>query len=529
MSIDILDMRRFSSNVQAIDIALPVLAIECEATPPLPNHLDAYEEAVLKLIALNLSTKGIARTLFATESLVEDVLSRLEIKEYAFHEIGKPWQLTDAGKNYLAGKTEDRVSDNSEYGFMFLNAIKKEILPYFHSGDLGQIRLYRGEELPFKLTLGGDETETFAPFKPKKTKLNKAFLAYMRNRNTAAQLGEGEIEREEAEAEVDMFADLDSFDEEEPEPSVQIIEKTNGNQDGLSKKMFIRALDRKPIKAYLRMRLIIDPSYPGGYRVESPFDLDGLDNNFFLRQLQWLEQANNTFIDDEKLPDFLNHEIRKLSPSYKVASKDFKVYVLEKMPLLKVYKSRFPNIYDDMERIYNLIQRQSSLIEKENIVNNLARSVVESLFNVYFKSMDPVKLNQIQRRAFDDISINRYDDYLERLCNNVGLDRSALSWVKYNTLKNIIGRLTSTYGNSIMEKFINMLVIEYHLGNRSIRRFLKQPDITRKYAEIDRLNQIRRKVSHDTNNRFTDEDYRYYMAHVFDLINQLIEALVEEH
>lgn len=74
MSVDILSMRRFDANDQAIDIALPVLAIECEATPPLERFLDAYEETVLKLVSLGLSTGGISKTLNATESLVEEII-----------------------------------------------------------------------------------------------------------------------------------------------------------------------------------------------------------------------------------------------------------------------------------------------------------------------------------------------------------------------------------------------------------------------------------------------------------------------
>ena len=50
MSIEILNMGKYETNDQAIDIALPVLAIECEATPPMENFLDPYEEAVLKFL-----------------------------------------------------------------------------------------------------------------------------------------------------------------------------------------------------------------------------------------------------------------------------------------------------------------------------------------------------------------------------------------------------------------------------------------------------------------------------------------------
>ena len=82
MIIDILDMGRYNDDAQAIDVALPVLAIECEATPPMQNYLDAYEETVLKLVSIGLSTHGIAQTLKATESLIEEILSQLELKAY---------------------------------------------------------------------------------------------------------------------------------------------------------------------------------------------------------------------------------------------------------------------------------------------------------------------------------------------------------------------------------------------------------------------------------------------------------------
>ena len=59
MNIDIVNMGKFAPNEKAINVALPVMAIECEATPPLENYLDAYEETVLKLVSVGLSTRGI--------------------------------------------------------------------------------------------------------------------------------------------------------------------------------------------------------------------------------------------------------------------------------------------------------------------------------------------------------------------------------------------------------------------------------------------------------------------------------------
>ena len=525
MNVDILNMRRFDTDNQAIDVALPVLAIECEATPPLENFLDAYEEAVLRLVSLGLSANGIAKTLNATESLAEEILSHLEVKQYVKREIGKPWKLTEDAESYFNGSVRERASSESQYGYMFINAIKKEVLPFFYQGDIGQISLFRGSPLPLKITVEGDEMRTFAPVKIKHSKLKKAYKAYFRNLDIYNNYDEGEISREEA---VDLFPDLESFDEETEEETDSKNLVNAKTTDVLKGNMFIRALDKQPAKLYLRMRIIIDPAYPGGYRAESPFDFGGIDNNFFLRQMQWLEQADNIYLGGESMQNFLHREICKLSPSYKNSEKDFKVFVLERMPLLQLYRSHLPYIYEDMERIYALMQRQNSLLEKENIVNNLARCVVEGLFNTYFRSIDLTRLNQIQQKAFDDVKTYGSETYKKRICRNVHLEEDTLCRINPKYLNAILGRINKTYGNSITEKFINMLVIEYHLRDAQIHRFLFQSNIDQKYRLIDKLNQIRRKVSHDTESRFTNDDYDYYMANVFGLINNLLEAFKED-
>ncbi len=528
MSVDILNMRKFDADEQAIDVALPVFAIECEATPPLENYLDAYEETVLKFVALGLSSNGISKTLNATVSLIEEILSHLEVKEYVEREIGKPWKLTVDGENYLNGEIRERASSESQYGYMFINAIKKEVLPFFYAGDIGKISLFRGASLPLRLTIEDDENKTFAPIAVKHARLKKAYKAYFRNLKIFTDCEEGEITTEEA---IDLFADLDSFEEEteENEKAEEVSENKEATKNhGLSGNMFIRALNKKPKKLYLRMRLIIDPSYPGGYKAESPFDFGGIDNNFFLRQMQWLEQSDNAYIDGEILQDFLQKEICKLSPSYKTADKDFRVFVLERIPLLKLYRSRFPYIYEDMERIYSLIQRQHSLLEKENIVNNLARCVVEGLFNSYFRFIGQAKLTQIRQKALEDVKTYGDIAYKKRICSNVHLNEDTLQWVSKKYISTILTRLNNTYGNSIMEKFINMLVIEYHLSETQMHRFLFQKNIGQKYSLIDKLNRIRRKVSHDTDDRFTNDDYEFYTANVFGLINDLLEAFRED-
>ena len=73
-----------------------------------------------------------------------------------------------------------------------------------------------------------------------------------------------------------------------------------------------------------------------------------------------------------------------------------------------------------------------------------------------------------------------------------------------------------------------MLIVEYYLSDERIHKFLFQQNIEQKYRLIDKLNRIRRKVSHDTDDRFSVEDYEFYMANVFGLINNLLDAFRED-
>ena len=66
------------------------------------------------------------------------------------------------------------------------------------------------------------------------------------------------------------------------------------------------------------------------------------------------------------------------------------------------------------------------------------------------------------------------------------------------------------------------------MSDARMHRFLFQPNIGQKYQLIDKLNGIRKKVSHDTDDRFITKDYEYYMANVYDLINSLLEAYRED-
>ena len=214
MNIDILTLRKFKNSDNAIDIALPVFAVECEVVPPLENHLDAYEEAILRMLAIGLSSGGIAKTLNATESLVDEITERLQIKRYIEKEHNGPWKTTEDGDRYLLGEVDERASDEYQYGYMFVNAIKKDVLPYFYRGDIQQIALFRGDQLPLKLTVNGDEEATFVPFVPKRMQLREAYKNYFKNADVSQQFTNGNIEYQEA---VDLFAGLETLDEEEDE------------------------------------------------------------------------------------------------------------------------------------------------------------------------------------------------------------------------------------------------------------------------------------------------------------------------
>ena len=518
MSIEILNMGRYSPNERAINIALPVLAIECEATPPLKNVLDAYEETVLKFVSIGLSADGISHTLNAPKSLIEEILDSLERENFVSKEKGKAWMLTERGQKYISGIVEEHASENSQYGFMFVNAIKKEVLPFFYQGDLNQIPWYIGMPLPRRLTIEGDESKTFTNLPVKKAELRKAYRHYHRTLETAKQYNDGDISLEEA---TDLFEDLESLDEFNDliDPNVSEAAHTNKLQGN----MFIRQLNCPAKWVYLTMRLIIDPQVPSGYKVESPFDLDGIDNSYFLQQIQWLAATGTTFIEEDPLDDFLTHEIKKLCPEYSMDEKDYSVFLLEKMPLLKICRNNFPNIYEDMARIYSLMQRQSGLIDKENIVNNISRYVVERLLNGFFRGYKRDELRSVTGNALQDLEAYGCWRFTKQLLQQTSLDSTKISW-SHKYLAATIGRMESTHGNSIVEKLINLIVLNYYLPTKEAARFLLSKEITDMYELTDRLNQIRRKVSHDTETRFETEDYDFYISHVFELVNALLEA-----
>lgn len=522
-------MLNHDKNDKNINIALPVLAIECEATPPLERHLDAYEETVLKLISIGLSTSGIASTLNATESLVEEILDSLDQKKYAFKESRHPWVITEDGNNYLKGIVKDRQSDNSQYGYMFVNAIKKDVLPFFFQGDLNHIPpfilLEDGDKLPLKLLVDKNEEKTFEEYKPKRISLRNAYKKFINTSSMSNQYREGDITLEEAVDTVDLFEDLDEFDESDI-ASHEDESNIENQETKMKNNMFIRALNCPQKRVYLTMQIEIDPLYPGGYRVKSPFNLNGLDNNYFLRQIQWLAAKDNIFIENCKLDYFLTSEIKKIAPNFSSSEKDFSVFVIEKMPLLKLQKSRFNEIYENFSRIYCLMQRQGSKLEKESIVSAISRFVLEKLFNEFFKSVNNLKLEHISKQAKNDLKYYGINAFKRNIFRNTHIDHASVNWRK-DYILTVIDRLITTRGNSIYEKFINVLVLNYYIGTPETRLFLSSKNGQQIFDLTDKLNRIRRKVSHDTEEEFVTKDYDYFISNVFTLINHLLEAFKE--
>lgn len=524
MSIDILNLKRFEESENAINVALPVWVIECEATPPLGNHLDAYETAALKLVGIGLSVSGIANTLNATESLVEDILSNLESKEFVLKERGMPWQLTERGNDFLNGNVQEKESDHSVFGLMFVNAIRKNVFPFFLEGDVDQISLFNGEYLPEKITFQNNEVKTFDELKVDRHKLRKAFRNYWKNKELVADVDEGVIEIEDA---ISMFEGLDSLDEEldsfdqDPKPLAD-KGKLRGN-------MFIRALNREYHKRYLHMQIVIDPRVPGGYKIESPFDQSDVDARYFLREVQWLSASGEVFVGDTSLNELLTDEIRKIIPHFDKDINDFEVFILGKVYRLYALREEihFKEIYKDFSDIYPIIISDKSLLDMEHIVADICRYVIEPIYNFYFKGIPGWRLREIRKDAQDEIKYNT--EFVRRLLDDLGIDTNKINW-KNKFVSNAVGRLPSTKGNSAVEKLINIIILNYYLGRRNTKVLLSK-DAERLAELTESINNIRKKVSHDKNDSqgtFSKSDYTFFMDNVFDLINILLEPFGEE-
>lgn len=534
-------MRRFDENKNAIDIAFPVLAVECEASEISDKDLDSYERVVMKLISLGLSKKGIARTLNATESFIQNVFEVLKARNLVIDAYAKPWKLTEEGKNFLIDSNKEIIITNEkQYGYLFINSLKKELLPYFFKGNIEKVSLYKGEHLPLKLNINKDEKNTFEITDIKISKLKQAYTAYFRLKKQNQKHENIEDTQETIESN-DLFADSDSFDEEiidhNYETDVLHDFKDNLSSDkyvtNTPNDVFVRKLNKPALKLYLRMRIIIDPNSPGGYKAESPFnDFNGADNEFFRRQIQWCELSQKVFVyenhNNTNIKDFLENEIWKISRNFKPEAKVLDVYLLENLPLIKTHPSEFTSVYNDMKSIYPLIQHADSLFNKANCISSISSLIVEVLFNRFFKKIAPKNLRNIKKQAFEDLDIYGADRYLNILCKRTKINYLSFNEFSFKRIQAILSRLTYSHGNSIEEKFINLLVINFYYDDEIIQNFLSQEKIDLIYENIKKLNHIRIKVSHAVEEKLTDDDYTFYIENIFKLVNTLMQAFVKD-
>ena len=528
MSIDVLSLRHFRPDENAIDVAFPVFAVECEVSPPLEYQLDIYEETALKCVSLGLSAPGIAKTLNITLSLVEQILSKLDCEKYIIKHSGRPWELTEDGQKYLSGIRENRPSGTGRFGYMFVSAIKKDILQYFYDGSVGKIPRSDGRVVANKLLIG-DENSTFCyAGTPKRWRLEEAYSCYLRNLRLGRKLEDAEMTRKEAR---NAYADFESFDEAdyedddshnqvEEKPNMESVEVENGREP------FVRPLKRPMEKLYLQMRIIISPENPGGFIVESPLELNGIDDEFFLRQVQWMKNAEEVKLRNMSLNKFLEKEIQKLSKQKPLGEKDKSVFILEKMPLLFAEKHRYFKIYADVGDIYGLMGANLSQIARENIVGAFNRKLLEALMNRLLRTAKRETLRLIKANALSDMKAAGIETIVVNIARTAKINRDVLS-DDVGFIKSSIYKMDGTLGNSIAEKMNNILTVYTYGASEEIRSFVEQPGLDDYVNTIMRLNKIRNPVSHDTDRVINQDDYEFYLAHVFDISNRLLESIKE--
>jgi hypothetical protein len=530
VNIEIVKLRDFSPNKNSVDVAFPVFALECEVHSPIENGLDAYETAALKLISINLSAKGIADTLNVTLSLAEQFLSNLNAKKYIAKKFGTPWEITEDGSKYLSGILEERLSDNSKFGYIFVSAIRKDVLQYFYEGDTGKITRSDVAVVKNKITLHNNENEE-AVFESgeliKGWKLEQAYRRYLQNRKLENRLKNEGTSIEEAQADYTALESVDEADYDEPAP---LVEKISTDRPG-GGKVLVRRLKREPVKLYLQMRLVFSPELSGGFTVESPLDLSGIDNEFFLRQVQWMRDYGKVFFKNEKLSAFLKREAVKFGKGIPDDKKDKSVFILERLPLLAAEKERYREIYSDVGEIYELMHSGAPAL-KNAVINDYHTRLLEALFYHLFNTVQnkDTMLQKIKKEALAELKFKGEKYAIKSMTQNIGLNTDDL--FGNDIFKNAVSRLDSpSRGNSLKEKLINLLVIYYYQSPAPIKKFIVLPELKRCVDIIRKLDDIRNRAAHyreNTPREITEENYNYYTEHVFNVAKRLLESLKEE-
>ncbi|MDR0453607.1 MAG: hypothetical protein LBH05_02195 [Deferribacteraceae bacterium] len=525
MSIDVVSLRDFPNSTNAIDIAFPVLAYECEVNTLLDSELDAYEEAALKLISIGLSEKGVAKSLKIPESLAKQVLCQLENNKFASKQTGHQWELTEDGRKYLKGIRKQRFSNNGRFGFIFVSAIKKDVLQYFYEGSLGKIARSDSEAAKNKLTLD-DGKLPFSGERPKRWKVEQAYKRYLRILELEYEQENNKITIQEAQ---DVYADYETFDEYEyDEPDNSVTQSVVITEPEYTKKSFVRLLKRPPKDLYLNMRIVISPEKPGGFTVYSPLDLGGIDDEFFQRQIQWIkEYSEPVYFANKKLTDVIDSEVSKLSRQKSVGEKDKSVYILEQLPLLATEKNRYSVMYRDVAEIYGLMcETNLSRFKRESIIGGFSRKLFEALMNKLIHTTGGNNLRLIKDKVLSDINCSGTEKTVSSIAKIAGINCNTLQG-DGDIFKKAISKLDGRYGNSVLEKLFNILTVNAYCASVEIKRFIYQDNLDEYIEVVRKINRIRNRASHEAESKITSIDYDFYIEQVFGIANRLLESLKE--
>jgi len=528
VNIEVLKLRKFSKEPSSneIDIAFPVLAYECEASIPVEKEVDVYEEAILQFISIGLTKNIIRSTLKITQSLCGSIFANLEGRGYIEKKNENNYKLTPKAINFLNGVEITTHENESKFGYIFVSAIKKEPLWYFYEDDVLNIPRSDSYVLENKLTKEKNDAKTFEYMDIKQWRIEKAISTYCRIIRALEKKGKGNISDEEV---VELFADIES-------DLIEADYQGNNEEEGLNtdthKLTFttekVRKLKSEPKKIFLQIRIIFDPAVPGGFMVESPFDFNGYDNDFFLRQIQWMRNpTHNVYRGEDKFSQFISNELNKLQIDRK-NDVDSGVFIMNKLPILHTEKDRYTKIYEDTLEIVDMMnQKNLSPLKKENIVGSFTRKFIERLMNRLFKTVPYEDRKKIRKRALNEFKTNQ-NKMVEHFAEIIKVDREDMP--KTNIISYAIEEnLGNTFGHSIYKKLINLIVFRYYQPSPEIKRFFQIEGIADYIKIVEKLNTIRNSASHDPSKKpLTNADYEYYIEHIFDVANRLLEALQKE-
>lgn len=531
--LNIANCRCESKDTQSFLVAIPAIALECEVHPPQNDELDVYEETVLKFISIGFSLAGVANALNASETFIEEIYANLESIQFIQKTAGNPWELTDKGIEYLKGIVKDRPSDQAIYGYFFVNPIKKDILPFFYKGNLDQAPLFqrKGTDVfPDKISIEGNEENTFQNIRIKNSELKKAFSTFVKCNNILKRRENDEISLEEAQSEIsslsffdDEFSDLDSFDEAEPSIDTPLTESENEKEIIGRGPQLVKKLSSRPKNVYLTVKITIDPSLPEGYRITSPFNMKNIDEKYYLRQMQWLKEQSNVFLGESRLGDYLKKEIVKLCRDFDKNRMAFDSFALAHMPHLYSKKEQFKQLYDNISYSYGAMQRNPNLREQKHIIGDLGSDVVENLLNRFFRDYEDCKLRRIGKQAEHDLKQQEEGIFLNNLLSKTLLSSSDLPKWDKKQLGKVIYNLTKSHGNGALEKIMNLLILNYYEGSKNTKYFFEADNASKMFQQVAILNKIRNLVSHNnTENSFKQNDYLTYVDNIFSFADGLV-------